>query len=90
MEIVKEYEKEHKDFDVVSIEEDLGAIVAKPSIIGEEDLLSASLCKLPNEVLKKLVEVSTITQLVISVNDNIKNNGLEEDYQEDDEVSKHR
>ena len=90
MEIVKEYEKEHKDFDVVSIEEDLGAIVAKPGIIGEKDLLSASLCTLPNEILKKLVEVSTITQLVIEVNNNIKNDSLEEDYQEEDEVSKRR
>ena len=56
--------------------------------MGEKDLLSGSLCKLPNELLKKLVEASTLAQFSKDLSSSFKQKHETNDLVE--EVSKIR
>ena len=82
MTIVKDYATHHREFDVASVEESLETVMANPAVIGEADLLSGSLCKLPNELLKKLVDASTITQFIADVDTKVKDNSFDNNKEE--------
>ena len=86
--IIYQYSKKHKEFDYASIEEQIEAIIANPGVIGNNDILSSSLCKIPNLLLKKLVDASVFTQLVKDINSNLKENKKSEDLEEEN-IKKH-